>query len=111
MVVAQIQLSVNFARNLNIRLVIKNSGHDFNAKSTGAGSLSIWTHNLQNIQYLGDDYTAAGYAGPAFKVGAGVTVGQMYAAADAQDLEIVGAIAHVSLLSVVAHTRLKSQLV
>jgi hypothetical protein len=26
---AQIQLAVNFARNLNIRLVIKNTGHEY----------------------------------------------------------------------------------
>lgn len=36
--VAQVQLAVNLARNLDIRLVIKNTGHDFGAKSTGAGS-------------------------------------------------------------------------
>ncbi len=36
--VAQVQLAINLARNLNIRLVIKNTGHDFGAKSTGAGS-------------------------------------------------------------------------
>lgn len=27
--VAQIQLAINFARNLNIRLVVRNTGHDF----------------------------------------------------------------------------------
>lgn len=26
---AQVQLAVNFARNLNIRLVIKNTGHEY----------------------------------------------------------------------------------
>jgi len=39
--VAQIQLTVNFARNANLRLVVKNTGHDFNGKSAGAGALSI----------------------------------------------------------------------
>ncbi|TGO19281.1 hypothetical protein BTUL_0005g01300 [Botrytis tulipae] len=34
--VAQIQLAVNFARNANLRLVVKNTGHDFNGKSSGA---------------------------------------------------------------------------
>ncbi|CZR56523.1 uncharacterized protein PAC_06412 [Phialocephala subalpina] len=37
--VAQIQAGINFARNAGIRLVIKNTGHDFSGKSTGAGSL------------------------------------------------------------------------
>lgn len=39
--VGQIQLALNFARNLDLRLVVKNTGHDFNAKSTGAGALAV----------------------------------------------------------------------
>lgn len=46
--VAQVQLTINFARNNNIRLVVKNTGHDFSGKSGGAGALSIWTHNLKD---------------------------------------------------------------
>jgi hypothetical protein len=42
--VAQIQSSVAFAKTNNIRIVIKNTGHDFLGKSLGAGALSIWTH-------------------------------------------------------------------
>ncbi|ORY64944.1 uncharacterized protein BCR38DRAFT_484417 [Pseudomassariella vexata] len=90
--VAQIQLAVNFARNLNLRLNVKNKGHDFNAKSTGAGSLSVWTNFLQDIQYLGPSYSKDGHKGPAFKVGAGVEVMQMYEAADALNLVVVGGI-------------------
>lgn len=93
---AQIQLAVNFARNQNLRLVVKNTGHDFNAKSTGGGALSVWTHYLNEISYLGTNYTSStGYAGPAFKVGAGVSVEQMHDAADAQGLMVVGGIARV----------------
>jgi hypothetical protein len=44
--VAQIQLAVNFARNANLRLVVKNTGHDFNGKSSGAGALSICTMTI-----------------------------------------------------------------
>jgi hypothetical protein len=42
--VAQIQLTINFARKLNLHLVVKNAGHDFNSKASGKGALSIWTH-------------------------------------------------------------------
>ncbi|KAL6352400.1 hypothetical protein LRP88_14167 [Fusarium phalaenopsidis] len=74
--VSQIQLAVNFARSLNLRLVIRNTGHDFLGKSTGAGSLNIWTHHLKNIELLKDYKSAGSYSGPALKVGAGVqTVG------------------------------------
>ncbi|OLN87816.1 putative FAD-linked oxidoreductase-like protein 1, partial [Colletotrichum chlorophyti] len=93
--VAQIQLAVNFARNLNLRLIVKNKGHDFNAKSSGAGALSIWTHALQNVQFLGADYShrVSGFKGPAFKIGAGVPALGLYEAADKLGLNVVGGIA------------------
>jgi FAD/FMN-containing dehydrogenase len=87
--VAQIQLAINFARNTNIRLVVKNTGHDFLGKSTGAGALSIWTHNLKSIQYFGN-YKGCDYTGPAMKLGAGVEVGELYAAADKYGVSAVG---------------------
>lgn len=88
---------MNFARNLNIRLNVKNSGHDFNAKSTAGGSLSVWTLHLQDIEFLGSDYqSASGAKGPAFKVGAGITTKQIYDAAHEQGLMVVGPIARVS---------------
>lgn len=90
--VAQIQLAVNFARNLNLRLIVKNKGHDFKAKSTGAGALSIWTNALSSIQFLGSTYThrPSGYKGPAFKIGSGVQALALYEAADNLGLHIVG---------------------
>ncbi|KAL1884062.1 hypothetical protein Daus18300_000171 [Diaporthe australafricana] len=92
--VEKIQLAVNFARNLNVRLVVKNKGHDFNAKSTGAVALTVWTTYLQDIVYLGDEYSyGTGYTGPAFKLGSGVEAIQVYEAADALGLQVVGGIA------------------
>ena len=90
--VAQVQLAVNFARSTNVRLVVKNTGHDFNAKSTGAGALSVWTHRFDDIRFLGHQYrdTASGYRGPAFKIGAGVLAIDLYRAADALGLHVVG---------------------
>ncbi|KAL0764183.1 hypothetical protein CaCOL14_013236 [Colletotrichum acutatum] len=74
--VAQIQLAVNFARNLNVRLIVENKGHDFNAKSSGGGALSIWTHGLQT-----------------FKIGSGIQALKLYEAADELGLHVVGGIA------------------
>lgn len=90
--VAQVQLAVNFARNTNVRLVVKNTGHDFNSKSTGAGALSIWTHHFNDIKFLGQNYAhwASGYKGPAFKIGSGVQAIDLYKAADALGLNVVG---------------------
>jgi len=39
--VSHIQLALNFARNANLRLVVKNTGHDYADKSIGASALSV----------------------------------------------------------------------
>ncbi|KAL4860980.1 hypothetical protein BDV12DRAFT_82858 [Aspergillus spectabilis] len=89
--VAQIQLGINFARNTGVRLVVKNTGHDFSGKSGGAGSLSIWTHNLKGIKYI-ENYEAPGtdWTGAAFKVGSGVQAYEIYKAAQEHGLMVVG---------------------
>jgi hypothetical protein len=88
---AHMQIAVNFARNTGVRFVIKNTGHDFSGKSGGAGSLSVWTHNLKDIAYIPsyNDATAE-YDGPAFKAGAGVQVYEIYAAAREHGLVTIG---------------------
>lgn len=92
--VAQIQLALNFARNLDLRLVIKNTGHDYLGKSSGAGSLELWMHNLREIKYL-PSYETISYSGKAFKVDAGVTVQEIYRAADAHSTAVQGGICPV----------------
>jgi len=67
---ADISKGVAFATKNNIRLVIRNTGHDYNGKSTGAGALGIWTHNLKSIRFF--DYHGPTYTGKAIKMGAGV---------------------------------------
>ena len=88
--VAQIQLAVNFARSLNLRLVVHNTGHDFLGKNTGAGALSIWTHNLKSIKVIKDYKSGCGYQGPAFKLGAGVQVRDIYETAEREGYTAVG---------------------
>lgn len=87
--VAQIQLAINFARNANLRLVVKNTGHDFNGKSAGAGALSIWTHNLKGKQFY-KSLKQDSYVGPAVKVGTGIQAFELYAYADANNVTVVG---------------------
>ncbi|KAK7699795.1 hypothetical protein SLS64_011407 [Diaporthe eres] len=89
--VAQIQLTVNFARSQNLRLLVKNTGHDYNGRSTGSGALSLWTHNLKDIRFI-SNYETRDYAGPAFKAGAGVQGFELYQAADAHGVTTVSGI-------------------
>lgn len=80
---------IRFARENNVRLVIKNTGHDYLGKSTGKGGLSLWTHNLKTIQIL-PSYQSSYYNGPAIKLGAGVLAGEAYVAASQAGYRVVG---------------------
>ncbi|KAL4994334.1 hypothetical protein BDV10DRAFT_189141 [Aspergillus recurvatus] len=64
---------IRFAQQRNIRLIIKNTGHDYLGRSAGAGSLAL-----------------ANYTGPAVKVGAGVQVAELFRAAQRRGLRVVG---------------------
>jgi hypothetical protein len=46
-----ISTAVRFVAEKNIRLVVKNTGHSFAGRSTGYGSLSIWTHHLKSFEF------------------------------------------------------------
>ena len=65
-----VKIGLEFAQQKNIRLVVKNTGHDYIGRSNGKGSLSLWTHNLKTLQII--DYKSSAYTGKALKAGAGV---------------------------------------
>ncbi|KAI1819126.1 hypothetical protein F4861DRAFT_528136 [Xylaria intraflava] len=67
--VSDYQATIAFAKKNNIRLVIRNTGHDYMGKSTGAGALALWTHNVKGTTIL--DYKSTAYTGKAMKIGAG----------------------------------------
>ncbi|KAH7304235.1 FAD binding domain protein [Stachybotrys elegans] len=78
-----------FAQQHNIRLTIQNTGHDITGKSSGLGSLSLWTHNLRNIQLI-ESYRSSYYNGPAVKVAAGVLGGDALEFATNHGYRLVG---------------------
>lgn len=43
-----IQAGINFARMNNVRLIIRNTGHDFMGRSTGYSALAINTHSFKS---------------------------------------------------------------
>jgi len=73
---ADVAAAVNFAREHNVRLVVKSGGHSYQGTSNAADSLLIWTRpNMQDIE-LNDSFVPQGGAGlvapePAVSVGAG----------------------------------------
>lgn len=72
--VTDVIAGIKFAKDNNVRLVIKNTGHDFLGKSTGKGGLSIWTYNLKSSEII-ESYSSnsSTWTGPAVKPGAGMT--------------------------------------
>lgn len=87
--VTDFQATLAFATKNNIRLVIRNTGHDFFGKSTGAGALALWTLSLKDIEVI-PAYSSKSYNGSALKLGAGVLGHEAFAAADAAGLAVTG---------------------
>ncbi|AEO63034.1 uncharacterized protein THITE_2039882 [Thermothielavioides terrestris NRRL 8126] len=81
--VAHIQAGINFARENNLRLIIRNTGHDFLGRSVGWGALVINTHSFQDIKFTDTWQGASGYNGSAVTVGAGVQAFQVLKQANA----------------------------
>ena len=79
--------TLRFAKDRNIRVVIRNTGHDFLGRSTGAGALAVWTQDLKDVEFL--DWSDEHYTGPAVRVGAGVVGYELLEAASAKGLAVV----------------------
>ncbi|KAM5346286.1 hypothetical protein ACJ41O_009291 [Fusarium nematophilum] len=84
-----VSAALQFARNHNVRAVVKNTGHDYLGGSVGLGSLSIWTHHLKGLTFR-SHYAGKLYQGPAIKTGAGVQVLEAYEFANKHGHMIVG---------------------
>ena len=82
------QKTVKFVRKNNIRLTVRNTGHDYNGKASGAGAVGIWTHNMKGMEII--DYKSSAYSGKAMKMGAGVQVVDAYQYAYDRGLVVVG---------------------
>ncbi|RYP10771.1 hypothetical protein DL764_000467 [Monosporascus ibericus] len=93
-----IQEAVRFARRHNLRLVIKNSGHDYLGRSTAPHSLQILTKGMKRIHIV-DNFVPEGAPyykgqGPAATLDAGVSLQEMYAALATRNRIVVGGSAH-----------------
>lgn len=64
-----------FAKVHNIKLVIKNTGHEYQGRSSGLNTLMIWTYNLKSLSYQ-DNFDGTGKN--AVLMGAGTTATEAY---------------------------------
>lgn len=86
---SHVQKAVRFAALHDIRLVVKNTGHDFLGRNTAPGALSIWTHHMNGTEFL-PSYRSPGYSGPALKMLAGTQAWEAYEAASSVGYRVVG---------------------
>ena len=88
---ADVAAGVAFAAKYNLRLVIKNTGHDWFTRSSAPGALLVWTHLLNRIAFdAAFDAGCGGELVPAAVIGAGVQFAQLYPAAQAAGYAVVG---------------------
>jgi hypothetical protein len=74
---SQVSVGLEWAKQNNIRVVVKSTGHSITGHSVGASSLSIWTHYLRGISYISDFTPTSCKAGKgvqAARIAAGHTV-------------------------------------
>ncbi|KAL4929863.1 FAD-dependent oxidoreductase [Aspergillus undulatus] len=91
--VEDIQKTLGFASEHNLRLVIKNTGHDYTGRSSGAGALGLWTRNIQPPIELKRDFVPEGCSdvgGDVITFGAGQQFAGIYEFARQNSLRIVG---------------------
>ncbi|KAI2629340.1 FAD-binding domain-containing protein [Hypomontagnella submonticulosa] len=80
-----VERGIAFARDNSLRLIIRNTGHDFIGRSTGWGSLIINMHAFQDVAFTTRYSGPGGYKGSAVTIGAGIQARQLLTLANAQN--------------------------
>ncbi|OQU95118.1 hypothetical protein CLAIMM_01367 [Cladophialophora immunda] len=90
-----VALTVVFSKLFNIRLVVKNTGHDQLGRSEGSHGLEIWIRHLRNGITFQDTFksstgcTAGNWTGSAFKIAGGYSWGDVGAEAQKRNVVVV----------------------
>ncbi|TFK51006.1 FAD-binding domain-containing protein [Heliocybe sulcata] len=91
---SDIQKTLAYARLHNLRLVVRNTGHELIGRSGGSQSLELFMHNFKDMTFY-DNFVPAGaphgtQGQSAVTLGAGVQWFEIYAAADARGKFVPG---------------------
>lgn len=82
------------ARKNNIRLIVKNSGHDYLGRSSAPNALSIWVHHMKGIKEHPDGFSPTNcnvaIDGLAITAGAGTQMLEAYRATALFNRTVVG---------------------
>lgn len=92
-----VSAGILFAKKRNLRLVVRDTGHDLLGRSTGLGSLQIWMRYLrtgiwfhESFQNNREEGSNEIWSGPAVTIGGGYTWADVNAFAAARKLVVVG---------------------
>ncbi|KAJ5121848.1 FAD linked oxidase N-terminal [Penicillium atrosanguineum] len=90
---SHISAALKFAKTHNIRISIKNTGHDYYGRSSVPNTLAIWTHNLDTLKFY-SNFTASkcpSANGPNVgELGAGIIAGDAYRFFSGHGMDITG---------------------
>ena len=92
---SDVVLAVNFAKFHNLKVAIKNTGHDYKGRSAAKDSFMIWTHGMVDNLYS-ESFVPRGCSVPPAKAltfGAGVQFDQAYKFADTNNVTLAGGFA------------------
>ncbi|KAI0258817.1 hypothetical protein BC834DRAFT_834569 [Gloeopeniophorella convolvens] len=83
---------VKFATKHNLRIVVKNTGHDYAGRSSAKGGFALWTHGIQGITRSQAFVPAGCSIAPqdSVTIGAGVQWETVYKYADDNDILVIG---------------------
>jgi hypothetical protein len=90
---SHISATLRFSKQHNIRITIKNTGHDFAGRSVGPNTLVIWTHNLSNMSFYRNFTASSCPMANGYNVGeleAGVVAGDAYRYFGEYGMDITG---------------------
>ncbi|KAG0222340.1 hypothetical protein BGW41_006061 [Actinomortierella wolfii] len=92
--VADIQATVRFAAEHNVRLAVKNTGHDYLGRSAAASSITLWTYFMKNLaiadKFVPEGAPAGTEGTDAVLVGPGVLWEEVYKLVDQHKRIVVG---------------------
>lgn len=87
----QIASAMRWASARGIRIIIKGTGHDLLGRSSGAHSLSIWTHNFRTLEFgCPASLEWSPFCEDALVAGSGLRWRDVYPAADKAGRAVVG---------------------
>jgi len=86
-----VEKTLQFVNTHNLRLVIKNTGHDYAGRSTAYGSLLLWLHHMKNKVLMNEFTTCDGETiSNAIRLEAGVQWGEVYQWLNDYNLTAIG---------------------